>query len=182
MDEVKTWRLEAGASKVDVKLSTFAHSGSPQDTLLSFDLADKSSILTVTEIADLVDRVFTEMPGLGYAPEKLRRIAFNSDNSDVESGLNLAVAKSGLWRDHCLRVYACRKIDHVVSEYLIFSGALQPLERVLKTRHLMRTDVLIEEPGCALVPKSTPRTAEVGAQSLSCGGLILIDLGPQSDL
>lgn len=177
--ETRVWHLQTGPDKVDAKLTTHALTGQPQNTVISFQIADGNSVLKMAEIAGLLDRVLNEMPGLGYATEKLQRIAFKSDNSDVQSGFNVTVAKSGLWKDHCLHVYACRQIGRVVSDYLISSGALEPLEPVLKIHHLKRTDVWIEEPGCSLVPKSTPRTAVVGIKSLSCEGLVLIDLQPQ---
>jgi len=177
MDEIKTWHLQVGNSRVEVKLSSFVHVDRPQNTVVSFLLEDGDPVLTVAQIAELLGRVLNEMPDLGYAPEKLGRIAFPSWASDVESGINLAVVRSGQWKS-CIGLKTCYSIHRVISDHLSSSEALRPLEPILEAHHLEQNRVSIDDPGCGLVPSSTPRAVEVGTRSLSCGGLILVDLQP----
>jgi hypothetical protein len=179
MDEIRTWHVRVGASTAEVKLSSFAHSGRPEDTIVSFVLADGSPVLTVGQIADLLQQTFEEMPGLGYCPDKLRRIAFPLSSTELESGVNRAVVSSGHWKKKCVGRQTCYSIEHVVSDYLRSSEALRPVEPVLKKHHLERTNVFTDDPACGFVPRSTPGALHVGRHSLSCGGQILIDLQPE---
>ena len=173
MDEIKTWHLQVGNSRVDVRLSSYAHAGKPQRTSVSFELPEGNQVLTVAQIADLLGQILNEMPGLGYAPEKLNNVAFGSWESDVEFGVTTAVVKSGQWRG-CIRLKYCWSVQQVINDYLRSSEVLRPLQSMLEAHHIKEGIAYIDEPSCGLVPKTKPHTVDVGTQSLSCGGIIHI--------
>jgi hypothetical protein len=181
LDEIKTWHVHADTSKVDIRLSSYAHAGKPQSTSISFELSEGSPVLTVGQIADLLGQILDEMPALGYAPEKLENVAFGSWQSDIEFGVNTAVVKSDQWRG-CIHRKYCWPVQPVINDYLRSSEVLRPLQSILKAHHLEQGMIYIDEPTCGIVPESAPHSVQVGAQSLSCGGIIHISFQAQSHI
>ena len=103
MDEIKRWRLAVNGNWVDLKLSSYEHAGRPLDTTLFLAAEDGTSATKARDQAEVIARVLKEMPTLGYEPAHLETIVFPLEGSDVEREANLAVSKSGKWKD-CLRI------------------------------------------------------------------------------
>jgi hypothetical protein len=137
IDEIKQWHFDIQHGRVNVKLSSYAHGGRPQNTVLSLSLVGTDSAATISEEADLLRKVFGEMPSLGYAPRNLQMISAPLDESELRAGINLAVAKSEKWQTCIGRKY-CYEAQKVANESLKSSNAYWQLDSVLGSYGLKR--------------------------------------------
>jgi hypothetical protein len=177
LDEVKQWHFDLQQGGLDFELDSYARTGHPQDTVLSMFPASAGSTIAANEEADLLRKIFQEMPSLGYDPRDLARIGTVLDGSGLQEGVDLAVTRSGEWRS-CIGLKNCYVAQVAAERYLKSVDAFKEFDNVLGAYGLERKRVSFDEIACKKAPESgsaSQSNSEAQAE-VFCGGLILIDL------
>ena len=171
MDEVRQWSVDVPKGSLTLTLSSYAHSGKPDDTVLRVHLTPVSESVASCDLVAPIAEVLKQMPKLGYDPARLVMISTPLQESEYKDGVNRAVQESGVWKQKgCIGAKYCHSAEPVVKRYLESASAYNDLDSTFAAVGLQRLKIFADDVACS---KEAGTTIRVG-----CDGLIFIVTAP----